>query len=168
MLRVTDDDACQELYVISNRDVRALRALDLWLESVDTLQIIPNFPDDQPSYSLPSLDGIDWKPYSDVICQVARHKDYNMVLEATQPQLLELLQFCWKYDPMDVVAEVYGHLVGAKPTGSGSVLPCPPERVQTLVEYLHFKPSMAIHFSRLCPWSSHSRFHTREHSRNTH
>ncbi|EXJ72719.1 uncharacterized protein A1O5_03866 [Cladophialophora psammophila CBS 110553] len=144
-----------ELYVISNKDVRALRDLDLWLESVDTLEVLPNFPDEKPPYSLPTLIDIDWNLYSDFVVQVVRHKNYTLILEATDPQLVDLLKLGWKNDLVDLVSEIYGRmLMNPETTVRATTLRCAPEAIRRLVEFLYFKPAMAIHFARLCPWSS--------------
>ncbi|OQV00754.1 AAA domain-containing protein [Cladophialophora immunda] len=142
-----------ELYVISNKDVRALRALDLWLESVDTLDVLPNFPDEQPPYTLPTLNDVDWSLYSDFVVQVVRQKNYTLVREATATQLADLLKLGWKNDLTDVVSEVYSRILHPETTDEGPSLRCSPEAIQCLAEFLHFNPAMAIHFARLCPWS---------------
>ncbi|ETI27931.1 hypothetical protein G647_00380 [Cladophialophora carrionii CBS 160.54] len=141
-----------ELYVISNRDVRALRALDLWLESIDTLNVLSNFPDGQPTDSLPSLTDVDWNQHSDFLDRVVRRKEFAIVLEATIPQLLELLQFCYMYDVVDIVSEVYRRLLGSIAEGDQDKR-CSPDHVSQLIEFLHYKPSMAVYLARLCPWS---------------
>ncbi|KIW73618.1 hypothetical protein PV04_01721 [Phialophora macrospora] len=142
-----------ELYVISNRDVRALRALDLWLENIDTLEILPNFPDEQPSDGLPSLTDVDWNQHSDFLVRVLRRKEFAVVLGAMTLQLGELLQFCWLYDIVDIVSEVYRRLLDSI-ADEGQNERCSPDQVKQLIEFLHFRPSMAIYFARLCPWSS--------------
>ncbi|KAH0843662.1 RNA-directed RNA polymerase [Fonsecaea pedrosoi] len=143
-----------ELYLISNKDVRALRALDLWLESVDTLDVLPNFPEDeQPPYKLPTLDDVDWSLCSDFVVQVVRHKRYPLVLEATGAQLADLLDLSWRHDLTDVVSETYSRILKLETVDQRPTLRCGSETIRRLVEFLHFKPAMAIHFSRLCPWT---------------
>ncbi|OAP58356.1 hypothetical protein AYL99_07446 [Fonsecaea erecta] len=142
-----------ELYVISNKDVRALRALDLWFESIDTLDVLPNFPDEQPPFSLPTLDDIDWSLHSDFVVQVVRQKKHSLVVEATVPQLVELLKFSWRNNLVDMLSEIYSQILRLDTTDEGPTLRCRPETIRSLVEFLHFKPALAIHFARLCPWS---------------
>jgi len=76
--------------------VQALRALDLWLESVDTLEVLPNFPDEKPEYSLPTVTDIDWKQHSRLLSQVVRNREFHRLIEASTVQIAELLQFCWQ------------------------------------------------------------------------
>lgn len=49
-----------EVYVISNRDVESLRALDLWLQYVDTQEKLPLFEDEAKEFSIPTLGNIEW------------------------------------------------------------------------------------------------------------
>ena len=142
----------QELYVITNKDVRALRALDLWLESVDTLEVLPNFPDKTLSKSVPNIANVDWDRHSSFIGEVVRHKKYDLVLDATKSQIEQLLQIGWKYDLVDLISEVYRRLLQSEEADGSRTLCCTPEILRSLVDFLYFSPAMAIHFARLCPW----------------
>lgn len=145
----------QELYVISNKDVSALRALDLLLESVDTVDVLPNFPDEPPEDSFSRASDIDWDQHSKFVGKVVRDKNYSLLPETTIPQLQEVLQIAWKYDLDEVISETYKRLLHYNAAG-GRFQETPPDIVNTLVDFLHFRPSMAIHFARLCPWSLQS------------
>lgn len=138
--------------MISNKDVRALRALDLWLESVDTLEVLPNFPDETTSYNLPTVTGIDWDHHSEFVRRVADAREMRRIMGATSTQIMELLQFCWRYYLTDIISEVYARLLNPADREAGSRLSL--EIVTCLIEFLHFTPTMAIHFVRLCPWNS--------------
>ncbi|CEF83201.1 hypothetical protein FGSG_09076 [Fusarium graminearum PH-1] len=47
-----------EIYVISNRDVSSMRNLDLWLEQIDTTEILPLFSNEPKIYSIPDRDNV--------------------------------------------------------------------------------------------------------------
>ena len=140
--------------MINSKDVRALRALDLWLENVDTLEILPNFPDEEPLDKLPRITDLDWEQQSGFITQVIRDKQYMLIREATSSQLEELLLKAWHFNLTDPVAEAYRRLLDPVRADEEETLRCNPDVVESLINFLHFNPAMAIHFTRLCPWSS--------------
>lgn len=131
--------------------MQALRALDLWLESVDTLEVLPNFPDEKPEYRLPTMSDIDWKQQSGFLNHVVRDREFQHLVEASTIQIVELLQFCWRYNLSDIISEVYGRLL--KPVGEPPLHPCTAEIINELIEFLHYRPTLVIHFARLCPWN---------------
>ena len=139
--------------MISNQDVQALRALDLWLENIDTLEVLPNFPEQKHDYKLPTIKDIDWGQQNTFIRQIVRDRSFHLISEASSVQIVALLQFCWKYTLNDIVSEVYGRLL--VPVGDPARVPCSPETVTDLVEFLHFRPTAAIYFARVVPWSQH-------------
>ncbi|KIX05706.1 uncharacterized protein Z518_03678 [Rhinocladiella mackenziei CBS 650.93] len=141
-----------ELYVISNKDVRALRALDLWLESIDTLEVLPNFPDEKSEYSLPTLKDIGWDQHRPLIRQIIRDKHFDRMTDATGVEIAELLRFCWKYDLGDIISQVYARLLGLADEISEPT--CSPGIIKDLIDFLYFTPTMVVHFARLCPWAS--------------
>jgi AAA domain len=131
--------------------VQALRSLDLWLESVDTLEVLPNFPDEKPEYSLPTVADIDWKQHSDLLSRIVRERELHRVIGASTVQIVDLLDFCWKYNLTEIISEVYGHLL--KPTGKPPLPQCTAETADDLINFLHYRPTLVIHFTGLCPWS---------------
>ena len=72
--------------MISNRDLKALRAVDLWLQYVDTQQRIPLYDTDPRDYTVPELTDEDWAQEATYITDIVR--DGNMaVLESISSQL---------------------------------------------------------------------------------
>jgi regulator of nonsense transcripts 1 len=57
----------QELYVISNTDVKSFQVLDLWMESVDTMETIPLFEKAPPPLTIPELAMADLTSQPDEI-----------------------------------------------------------------------------------------------------
>ena len=67
----------QEIYIISNRDLRSLRALDLWLSAVDTEEIMPLFDKEAKEYSLSTLSTVDWSNEPDYLSKIVRDHDFS-------------------------------------------------------------------------------------------
>ncbi|KAL8743212.1 MAG: hypothetical protein Q9190_004415 [Brigantiaea leucoxantha] len=49
-----------EIYVITNRDIRALQVVDKWLDFIDTGEVLPLFENEAREYNLPSIAEVDW------------------------------------------------------------------------------------------------------------
>ena len=58
------------MYVISNRDVAAMRVLDQWLHYVDTQEVLPLFERLEPDYTTSKLPMLDWVQYSEIVQHV--------------------------------------------------------------------------------------------------
>lgn len=51
--------------------------LDLWLEFVDTNQIMPLFEKNAKEYSIPKLKDVNWSEEPEYIRQIVQRKDYT-------------------------------------------------------------------------------------------
>ena len=67
----------QEIYVISNRDIRSLRALDLWLSTVDTEETMPLFDTQAKEYNLSQSSTVDWSSEPDDLGKIVRGHDFS-------------------------------------------------------------------------------------------
>ncbi|KAL2063554.1 hypothetical protein VTL71DRAFT_5359 [Oculimacula yallundae] len=85
-----------EIYVISNRDVKSMQALDLWLQFVDTREVMPLFEREAREYILPSLNGVEWSTQPDLIVQIAKNGIMSRLKEVDDKQLVDL--FTWLLD----------------------------------------------------------------------
>ena len=67
----------QEVYVISNRDIRSLRALDLWLAAVDTEETMPLFDNQAKEYNLPTTSTVDWSSEPEYLRKIVQENDFS-------------------------------------------------------------------------------------------
>ncbi len=66
----------QEVYVITNRDIKSHRSLDLWLEYVDTRQVMPLFEQDaRGEYTILSMSDVDWTKVPPFVLNIVRRDD---------------------------------------------------------------------------------------------
>lgn len=137
--------------MISNRDIRSLRVLDLWLDFIDTEETIPLFEKAAREYSLPTLSAVDWAMVPDHIRMIARDGDLSpfKTWSTTDPfvqtldWLLEnnergLLRRCFELQLELILSESI--------QSNGSDL------LQALLNFLSQAPLLSISFVKLGDW----------------
>lgn len=138
--------------MISNTDVRSLQTLDLWLESVDTMEIHPLFDRVSREFQVPIITDTDWTNQPDLIQQVAQHQNFKKLEESLAiVDVAGLLKYAWKSHDIKVASKVYIKVVSREWTPF-TAFP-DPALIKILLEFLVFMPVNAAVFTRICPWS---------------
>jgi hypothetical protein len=142
----------QEIYVISNTDTRSFQTLDLWLQSIDTMNIHPLFDRAPREFKIPTKADTDWTEYSDLVQRIARDRQFETLREPSAPaDILELLRYAYRSHDIGLAAEIYDYVI---PTGSMfSTTSCDPALMQELLSFLVYMPANAAVFTRICPWT---------------
>lgn len=60
----------------SNRDVKSMQNLDLWLDFVDTREIIPLFERNARECTVPTMVGVDWSVEPEYMVQLVKNNIY--------------------------------------------------------------------------------------------
>lgn len=145
-------DVFQEIYVISNTDVRSLQTLDLWLESIDTEDVHPLFDRAPREFQVPTATNTDWTNQPDLVQQVVRNQNFNRLEEPLEiVDVAGLLNYAYKSHDTKLASEVYTKLVPREWTSASN--PPEPPLIQKLLDYLLYMPANAAVFTRICPWS---------------
>ncbi|KAM7212712.1 RNA dependent RNA polymerase domain containing protein [Rhypophila decipiens] len=140
-----------EIYVISNRDVKSRQSLDLWLEYIDTAEVLPLFDPTPREYALPTLDGVDWSSLPDYITAICRDHTLQALDNLELIDRYEtVFSFLLDYGQNDTLVEVFGYLmdefVGEDPAG----LLAPPSRrdiLRAMLGCLARSPGLAVIFT---------------------
>ena len=125
----------KEVYVISNRDVAAMRVLDQWLHYVDTQEVLPLYEILESDYTTSKLAMLDWDRYSEIVRSICRDNDLSSLRQLSSiAQLQEILDLLKEHDEKRRLRDVFSQalLLAEDPTSalySGSV-------VSTLLRYL--------------------------------
>lgn len=128
-------DQREEVYVISNRDVAAMRVLDQWLHYVDTQEVLPLFEELELDYATSKLTMLNWDRYSDIVRGVCRDNNLSSLRHLSSiTQLREILDLLKEHDEKKRLRDVFSQalLLAEDPTFTlhgGSV-------VSTLLLYL--------------------------------
>ncbi|KAM7196172.1 RNA dependent RNA polymerase domain containing protein [Rhypophila sp. PSN 637] len=140
-----------EIYVISNRDVKSMQSLDLWLEYIDTAEVLPLFDPTPREYALPTLDGVDWSSLPDYITAIC--KDH--ILQALDDlelidQYETVFSFLLDYGQNDTLVPVFGYMMDKFVGGDPVELLAPPSRrdiLRAMLDCLARSPRLAVGFT---------------------
>lgn len=137
--------------MISNRDVQSLRTLDLWLEYVDTQEIIPLFEQEAAKYSVPKLNDIDWSTESDSLVQIVKFQNLKVLDQLQTPRDLEPI-FNWLSlrSQRTTIVEIYRHIMKTVETLTN--LKASQKMVQILLQMLPKFPFATIPFFSSETW----------------
>lgn len=144
----------QEIYVISNRDLKGLRTLDLWLEYVDTDRIVPLFEQEAREYTIPHLKSTDWTTLPEQYDRIARGSDMTALHQLeTGDELHALLSWLLQQRQYTTILKVYDYILGHNDANARSV--SGKQSVQVLTEFLIRAPFASPRLFQSASWSQH-------------
>ncbi|CZR57842.1 related to NAM7-nonsense-mediated mRNA decay protein (RdRP) [Phialocephala subalpina] len=143
-----------EIYVISNRDVKSMQNLDLWLEFIDTKEVMPLFEREAKEYSIPKLRDVDWSEEPEYLIQIVKEKEFAVFMSLHSEKkyihvfgwLLErgekgLLLQCFKY----LLTQLRERQPGSDQT---------PMKLQSMLDFLQEAPFLSATFARMETWAA--------------
>ncbi|KAF3941986.1 Helicase [Dactylella cylindrospora] len=133
-----------ELYVISNSDVASFRVLDLWLESIDTLETKPLF-EKAPLLHIPRLEGVDFSVHPPEVKQLFKGNLKMLEEDTVRSRLAQILQTCYTCHETRLPSQIYQYYLDSVSTQD-------PKLVEILVDSLYMSPGNVVYLTRLCPW----------------
>ncbi|KAI2628893.1 RNA dependent RNA polymerase-domain-containing protein [Hypoxylon sp. NC1633] len=140
-----------EIYVITNRDLKSMETLDLWLDYVDTEERMPLISDEPREYSIPSLRSLDLTGEPENITRIAR-KDVSVFDNISSPnELTQLLSWLYEKSEMDLLCEsveyLLNHIIEDKLTKV-----VPEDVLEVVFSTLHAAPLISLCFTRVGSW----------------
>ncbi|GAB1319470.1 hypothetical protein MFIFM68171_09680 [Madurella fahalii] len=143
-----------EIYIISNRDVRSMRNLDLWLQHVDTETTLPLFGQEAEEYTIPSVKDVDWDAEPDFLVEIVRRQNLAAFKALTSPtQFQEVFIWLLDRDQSHLLLRSFDYLLSAM--GNRTLSHIQPEALlQTMLNFLKAAPFLAISFGRMTPLES--------------
>ncbi|TID15666.1 Methylisocitrate lyase [Venturia nashicola] len=143
-----------EIYVISNRDLKGLRTLDLWLEYVDTEKVHPLFEQEAREYTIPHMESTDWAALPEQYDRIARGGDMTALNKLdTGNELHSLLLWLLQQRQFTTILRVYDFFLGQSEAGAGSI--SVKECLQFLTEFLTRAPFASTRLFQSASWSQH-------------
>jgi len=143
-----------EIYVISNRDVKSMRNLDLWLEHIDTDTVMPLFEQEAEDYRVPSLANVDWDAEPVFVNEIARRGNISFMWELTEPKLfVELFSWLQERDQKSHLLKCFDAVLAAMENADfrrSTKLNLKDLLWETL-DFLRRAPYLAICFGRMIP-----------------
>lgn len=150
----TDNKCKQEIYVISNRDLKGLRILDLWLDYVDTEKVLPLFEQEAREYTIPLLKSMDWTTVPEQHVRIAGEGDLRALRQLESRKELEaLLEWLLRQRQYSIILKIYDEILGGEDADgrpiSGTKL------LQVLTEFLTRAPVASTRLFQSDSWSEH-------------
>ncbi|KAK8137438.1 hypothetical protein PG984_002931 [Apiospora sp. TS-2023a] len=144
-----------EIYVISNRDVKSMKNLDLWLHYIETEEVLPLFDRDPKEYKVPSLSNADWSDVPRSTLKLAQDGDLT-VLDRIDcaSELSGVFQWLHQHGCTSRVMESYDYILSQ--LGGPDTYPddsVAEWRIDVLLAHLRLAPFLAAKFTRLDSWS---------------
>ncbi|KAL4932417.1 RNA dependent RNA polymerase-domain-containing protein [Aspergillus undulatus] len=143
--------AAVELYIIGNTDVHSFQTLDLWLQSIDTLETTPLFGKVPPPLVIPQMSTADWSSQTDEVRALVIKGDLSQLDQLPmQSNIVPVFQFCYHYAEANLPGRIYCHYLESASAVSKWL--APKELLDGLLQGLLYAPGNVIFFARLCPW----------------
>ncbi|KAK8017878.1 hypothetical protein PG993_014204 [Apiospora rasikravindrae] len=142
-----------EIYVISNRDVKSMKALDLWLQYIETGEVVSLFDQDPKEYSVPTLAKVDWSDLPAYTRKLAQDRDLSVLDDIDSAiQLAEAFRWLHEHSCASTLRESYDYILShiADPGTSTDVTEW---RMDVLLDHIRISPALAAKFTGLDSWS---------------
>ena len=116
------------------------------------MQVVPLFEPQAPDFKIAKTSQVDWTAQPEYLQRIVRdglmgHFDDHSALLS----LGKILDFCFEHNEADRIMELGAYLLSPAQL---SAIDDADLVISQLLAFLLLKPNMAIHFARLCPWSS--------------
>jgi len=130
-----------------------MRNLDLWLEYVDTQEVVPLFEQNAREYTIPTLKDVDWEKQPQFISQIVRHESLIQLLMLDKTEnYTKLFNFLLEHDQKELLIRCFSYILASFGHHVFSL-----EHSAVLYQMLDFIPRcpvLAISFTRLEAWSA--------------
>ena len=126
----------QEIYVISNRDIRSLRSLDLWLSAVDTEEIMPLFDKQAKEYTLPTLSTVDWSSEPDHLSKIVHDNDFSPFRTLDSPEILSVFQWLWQRQEQLLLRKIFLFLLDLVSAEVPDMRVSLPKLISTMIAFI--------------------------------
>lgn len=131
--------------------MKSMLNLDLWLEFVDTNQVMPLFEKNAKEYSIPKLKDVNWSEEAEYIEQIVKLKHYTTFDSVdSEDQYTEIFGWLFERSENGMLLDIFRHLITqfVKEECKGiSII-----RLRAMVAFLGRAPFLSAAFSRLESW----------------
>ena len=140
-----------EIYVISNRDVRALQVLDQWLQHVDTQEVLPLFDNIGRAYKAASTKDLDWSTVAEPLQLIARDEQFSMFYTFEDDEaIVEVFEWLLVHEQKKTLRKAFEYLLSAITTSRSPRLRT--TTIDAMFTFLQRAPFLVVVFSGICQW----------------
>ncbi|KAI9925947.1 hypothetical protein MW887_005753 [Aspergillus wentii] len=146
-----DGITAAELYVISNTDVKAFRTLDLWMNSIDTLETVALFEKYPPPLTVPQLATVDWASQPEEIQHFMQSHDLSLLGRAElQANVSSILRLCFENGESVLPGKIYQFYLMSFEAVAAWLMP--DILLNSMIESLVYMAENVVFFVHLSPW----------------
>jgi hypothetical protein len=131
-----------------------MQNLDLWLQYIDTNEVIPLFERNAREYSIPKLSEVNWSEEPEYLVQIAKEKNFS-TFEAmkSEEQYRHIFSWLLERGERDILLQCFKHLL---PQSGESVSDSTgsPIVVQRMLDFLRDAPFLSVAFARVGHWAA--------------
>ncbi|KAI1821308.1 RNA dependent RNA polymerase-domain-containing protein [Xylaria intraflava] len=141
-----------EIYIITNRDVQSMHALDLWLNYIDTEETMPLFDEEPKEYSVPSISTLNLELEPEYVARIAKN-DLSILNDIQSlGDLAYLFKWLWEGSAKDLLLTSVTYLLNRIGEPESTAL-APAAILDAVFGSLNMNPSLSIRFARVESWN---------------
>ena len=131
-----------------------MQNLDLWLQYIDTNEVIPLFERNAREYSIPKLSEVNWSEEPEYLVQITKEKNFS-TFEAMKSEEQYRHVFSWLLERGErgILLQCFKYLL---PQSGESVSDSTgsPIMVQRMLDFLRDAPFLSVAFDRVGHWAA--------------
>jgi hypothetical protein len=131
-----------------------MQNLDLWLQYIDTREIIPLFERNAREYIIPKLTDVDWSVEPEYLVQIARHKCFSAFKDLeSEKQYSHVFDWLLERNEKELLLQSFRYLLAQLKDGesdSSKAL----MMLQTMLDLLKKAPFLSATFARIDSWTT--------------
>jgi hypothetical protein len=126
--------------------------LDLWLDFIDTREIIPLFERNAKEYRIPQLSDVDWSGQPEYLIQIAQEKNFSALTAlASEQQLSHAFAWLWERNEKELLLQCFTYLLAQLKEGESDSAQRP-IMLRAMLDFLKRAPFLSVIFARMEPW----------------
>lgn len=142
-----------EVYVITNRDVQSMKALDLWLKFIDTEERMPLFDEEPKEYLIPKPATLDLSCEPGYIARIAR-EDLSILDDVESlSDLSHIFKWLWESNAKDVLINSVNYLLDEIGEPDSTTL-APATVLDAIFASLENCPFLSACFAQIESWNN--------------
>ena len=131
-----------------------MQNLDLWLEFVDTTEVMPLFEKNAREYIIPKLSDADWAGEPEYLIQIAKEKDLSAFKAfESEKQLNHVFHWLLERNEKELLSQSFKYLLAQLGDGEFEAAQIP-KMVREMLNFLKYAPFLSVSFTRIDSWTS--------------
>lgn len=131
-----------------------MQNLDLWLDFVDTREVMPLFEKNAKEYTIPKITDVDWSAEPEYVVRIAKQKDLSTLNNLdSEEEYNHVFKWCLERGEGGFLLQCFKHLLARlqdHELGSIKYLVA----LQSMLKFLESAPLLSMAFARIQSWTT--------------